>query len=159
MEFEWNESLSIDKGVIDEDHRFLILKISELLDSIHRRDQKQIILEKLKVIKLFATEHFRREEKLQQAVGFPDHDKHKGIHANLIDLLMFNTKRILIDYSSNDSGESIERRFQAIEKFMHKWLIQHIQIQDMKMKPYVSAMRERADTMSPLMNFLTKLVS
>lgn len=159
MKFEWNDSLSIDGGVIDEDHKFLIVKIFELLDCVRQKEEKELILDKLNVIRIFAKEHFRREEALQQAAGFDDHERHKGCHSNLLDMLMFNTRRILIDYSCNDNGESMERRLQAIEKFMYKWLIQHIQVEDTRMKPYVSAMRERAGKMSPLMKFVHKLVA
>ncbi len=158
MIIEWNDQLAIDNSIIDEDHKFLIAKITGLLDSIHRGDEKDAILRQLHVIKLFSEEHFKREEELQKAARFPDAERHKAIHVNLLDVLIFNIKRMMVDYSVNDGGESVARRLQAIEKFLYKWLINHIQVEDAKMKPFVAEMRERAAKMSPLRGFIHKLV-
>ncbi len=148
----------IDNDVIDEDHKILIKMIGELLDSVHNSEEKDVVVHKLNVLRMFALQHFNREEKLQESAGFPDCEKHKSVHTILMDELIFNIKKIISEYSSVDNSETIKTRYLAIEKFMNKWLIMHIMVEDTNMKPYVEAMRKKAATMSPLKSYFKKLV-
>ncbi len=158
MTIAWNDSLIIDNGVIDEDHKVLIKLIGEVLDAVHNSEEKDVIVHKLNVIRMFALQHFSREEKLQESAGFPDCEKHKSVHSILMDELIFNIKKIISGYSSMDGADEVRVRYQAIEKFMNKWLIMHIMVEDTNMKPYVEAMRKKAATMSPLKSYLKRLV-
>ncbi|MEI8397444.1 MAG: hemerythrin domain-containing protein, partial [Rhodospirillaceae bacterium] len=82
----------------------------------------------------YADVHFRREEELQRAIGFPYHDAHKMAHKDLLKDLRLVGGNLLRNYSEKQHGE-----FSA---FLRHWLIDHVQEVDVRMKPYVDDMRK-----------------
>lgn len=148
MIIAWKNSFSIDEGVIDADHIFLIELMNDILGMIANKAAAVSVADKLINLKLFAEQHFKREEALQIAAEYPDHDLHVSLHKELIDDLVNNIRHL--SENSRFSDENNGQYLKDAKRFMTRWLISHIINEDAKMKPYVSAMRWKADSMQPI---------
>ena len=71
MKIQWRDALCIDNGPIDADHKHLIGLINELLDLKAHSSRDEKFIEILNKLKAYTVVHFRREEELQKAAGFP----------------------------------------------------------------------------------------
>ncbi len=135
-QLHWTEAMSVGVGALDSDHRCMV-RIINLLDGITKRDEaRRTILTVLDTLKLYGRFHFRREEKVMQAVGFPGAAFHSAEHqgfARYIDAL----RRRYADTSD-------PKLAQELLQYLGGWLQHHILIQDMAYKPYVTD-REEAD--------------
>ena len=104
----------------------------------------------LKALSKFSKAHFQREEMLQRACGFPEASPHKEHHTRLInDLNAFIHSLSRMEHGKLDAA-TVTERLRDTKRFMTHWLIAHILGEDMKLKPYVLAMRDKGCTMPPL---------
>ncbi len=144
---KWRDKLSIDNGIIDDDHRHLI----EIINKFHFRATEvtfssvEQLIDILDELKYYAETHFRREEELQKIAGYPYQDAHRQTHAHLI-LQLEN----LTAETAQASGSYIGAMTDKIAVFLHDWLINHVVKGDVQMKPFIAKMRSHAATMGRL---------
>ena len=146
----WKDSFSVDGGVIDADHKFLISIANQILELILHDAPSVSIVQKLASLKMFAEKHFDREKELQQLVCFPEHASHMELHKKLMDDLAVAIEQISSIAQGQSGEEGAVERFNNTKRFINRWLLAHIITEDKKMKPYVDAMRQRSDSMVPL---------
>jgi hemerythrin len=75
--------MTIDNGVLDEDHRSLIglvNQIQEIQPGLMMRSELRLVLTRLHA---YAKFHFEREEHLQIAIGFPYAAAHNQGHRSI----------------------------------------------------------------------------
>src|SRR6266545_3261240 len=73
LPIRWRREMSVDNGIIDDDHRHLIDIINSF--SYHRargRADLPHAMDCLNALKFYANTHFAREERLQLMVGYPE---------------------------------------------------------------------------------------
>lgn len=109
---EWNESYSVGDEKMDDQHKGLI----ELINLLDHEDMTGIALERLKS---HVTEHFRDEERLLEAAGYPDLDERKSQHRDLEDWLAQAHR----DYVTGSRPNSLREDVQA---YLRTWLTDHI---------------------------------
>ena len=144
MPIEWRTEMTVDNGIIDDDHKFLIKTINTFETVINKKMDYLIVNKGLKLLKHYTIVHFQREEELQLHAQYLYYDAHIKEHKDLIKKL----DTIIIKYEKN---ETINSKF--IMEFLKDWLIEHIINSDLRMKPYVSKMRSVILTNSkPLKN-------
>ncbi len=144
--------MSVDGGVIDEDHKILISYINDFLSmsdlynncsedfrscdkSSHLPCGQELSCDKknskiLASLKFYTTSHFKREEKLQKEIGFPIQ---ANAHENLIKELNNMIKTL---ETSDASSEDFLDTLNGMGNFFNGWLIDHIIKEDLKMRPY-----------------------
>jgi len=87
MTIQWREKMTIDDGVIDQDHKHLI----DIINRFEKTAQDGLTLneglEILFALKFYASTHFKREEQLQRLIDFPFFEAHKREHEELIEKL------------------------------------------------------------------------
>jgi len=146
MSIVWRDRMSIDGGLIDNDHRYLIGLVNEV-DSVRPSpampEQLAAILARLDA---YARIHFEREERLQAAAGFPYASAHHRRHADLARQL---------DAMRAECGKAVAPQemltFQnRLGDFLHQWLVDHIVKADILMKPFVAKMQLHAGGIPPL---------
>ncbi len=141
----WNDKLSIDCEVIDNDHRLLIDIINVFLERAGNFKTSDEAMEVLEKLDRYAQKQFTREEELQRLAKFPERDKHFNEHVKLrkrLSSLMIETRPT--------SGSYVNTMGEKISEFLRYWLFEHIMVSDRKMRPYVKSMATFAAHMPAL---------
>jgi hemerythrin-like metal-binding protein len=124
----WDESLSVDAGEIDEDHRRLIDLFNILSHSVAEGDTPEYIEAVLEELISCTIWHFRHEERLMLMYKYDALEEHKDEHHELID----NVRELQQKFHKENkvlTNEDIE--------YLEDWLIQHILGQDMRLGYYL----------------------
>lgn len=143
---KWNDKLSVDHGLIDKDHHFLIKIINNFREQVGHFNSSDEAMEILKALKFYSKKHFGREEELQRVAKFPYREAHHNEHMHLImklEKLMEETQDASGDYLNTVMGEKIG-------EFLHDWLIDHVLYSDLRMKPHVEHMKELSKKLGEL---------
>jgi hemerythrin len=124
----WDESLSVDGGEIDEDHRRLVDLFNILSRSVEEGDAAEYIDAVLEELVSCTIWHFRHEERLMLMYKYDGIEAHKDEHNDLIDSVRelqqkFHKENRLL------TNEDIE--------YLEDWLTQHILGQDMRLGFYL----------------------
>ena len=77
---QWTEDLSVGIKEIDEQHKELIKRISDLVDSVRHKACKYKIGDVIKFLEDYIVDHFGREEKLMEKYGYAGRDAHRAQH-------------------------------------------------------------------------------
>jgi hemerythrin len=146
MAIVWRAEMSIDGGVIDDDHKCLIGLVNDV-DLIASGPTMQLELS-LVLAKLdaYARHHFEREERLQIATGFTFAQAHNKRHRSLMREL--DTMRA--KPAENWGSRRMDEFRLDLSDFLYHWLSDHILKVDRLMKPFVSEMRQLSRGSVPL---------
>jgi hemerythrin-like metal-binding protein len=137
---QWRDTMSVDRGVIDEDHQHLI-DIINRFGSYTARGEPDVAgaLGILNALKFYAENHFAREERLQRLVGYPEHrlqhDEHQRLMATLDEI-------IARAVSAPGPGPSDVPG--QLGLLLRRWLLDHVIKLDLRMKPYAELIRRQS---------------
>lgn len=76
----WRNEMATGVEEIDNQHRDLLRRVEELLSACRERRMQEEVARLLWFLKRYVRKHFRDEEKLQLATGFPGYPAHKAQH-------------------------------------------------------------------------------
>ena len=141
----WSDKLRIDDGVIDNDHKYLIELSNEFVKNGRQFDSKDQAQKLINNLLYYTSTHFRREEKIQKQIGFPNIIEHKNEHLELENKLRKINDMIRDAESSDLNLISIE-----VTKLFRKWLIKHILKHDMLMREYAEEIRSVSTDIAPI---------
>lgn len=136
MGLQWREQLSVGNDLIDNDHRHLIGIIDKANASLQAMSRAGL-LAALDQLHKYSKVHFSLEEKIAEAVGFPDV---KQLHTSHDDLLQ-NLGRLAEEIGEQWDAPAAEH----FGKFLRDWLINHVIKEDMLLKPYLKKFSPRFD--------------
>lgn len=139
MATPWNETLSIGVPIIDQDHKTLLGLINDF-EQLTAKGRHAMFEDAFKKVLSFAKEHFVREERIQRGIGFPEQASHAELHRQ------FGTQAAHL-FVRLIGEKNIERRNAVggeIAEFLNSWLVDHIQVQDTRMRPHVAARKPKA---------------
>ena len=126
----WRPQLSVGQPSIDADHKHLIVYLNELDAAISApvfsAPKAGIILIRLLE---YTQEHFAREERLMQQVGYPKFEEHARQHRDAV--------RALTELSNAFSCEPGLPAVKKLYSFTANWLVHHIIMQDTQLTPYI----------------------
>jgi hemerythrin-like metal-binding domain len=114
---EWHDSYSVGIEAIDNDHKKLLNLINQLQTAAHYQTDPQYEREAFDALVDYTKTHFKREEELMEANGYPTYAAHKGEHEAMI----AQVNEMLQRYQAKPH-ETIEEAVQ----FLKKWLVGHI---------------------------------
>lgn len=118
--FEWDSSMRIDGGPIDEQHKHLLKIANEIMSmNGHNLDVdklKSLIIELYDYVK----HHFEDEEKLMEKIGYPNLEEHKRLHSEIIDDMNFHLT----------NPKDIKAILVNFRRLVTRWLIDHILKED-----------------------------
>ena len=130
MEYiSWDKSFETGVKVIDDDHKELVRMINNLHSGLVSGlgiSQMTFILNDLIQ---YTGVHFKREETLMEKHLYPEFDKHKAEHTDLVGSV--------IDFQEQLKAG---RKFFSIElmQFLKNWLVDHILKTDMKLGSFLA---------------------
>ncbi|MBT3536894.1 MAG: bacteriohemerythrin [Rhodospirillaceae bacterium] len=123
----WDESLRVGIDVLDKDHQVLISLLNQVRQhSVGDEDMDEIISKLI----AYTHDHFRREEAIMAVCGYPDLERHRGIHRDLTDRVSK-----LADAWRNTRAPETRRRLRI---FLRQWLTNHIMGTDADIAVYAS---------------------
>lgn len=131
MGVEWNQSLSVGVKEVDNQHKELFKRVSDLLDALSQGKGRQEVGNLIKFLADYTVTHFRDEEALMAKHNYPGLDEQKKEHAQLI----------------KDLGE-LKKEFEAvgpsltllmqIQRKAVDWLTNHISKSDKKIGEFLN---------------------
>ena len=124
----WDDTLSVDGGEIDEDHRRLVDLFNILSRSVTEGDAAEYIEAVLEELISCTIWHFRHEERLMLMYKYDGIEEHKDEHNDLIDSVRELQQKFRKEGKLLTS-EDIE--------YLEDWLTQHILGQDMRLGFYL----------------------
>jgi len=128
--FTWEDSFSVNIGVIDMQHKKLVSMVNELHQAMVEGSGKDKLGQILSDLINYTRDHFATEERLMQMHAYPDFLAHKSEHERLTEKVMDLQRR----FRSNEAGLSIE-----VMEFLRDWLVKHIMGCDKKYSPFLNA--------------------
>ncbi|MGB0683726.1 MAG: bacteriohemerythrin [Magnetovibrionaceae bacterium] len=136
MPIIWRDAMSVDHGVIDDDHKVLVKKVNEFEALISGDFTQKQLMKVLLDLKSYTESHFAREEQMMDKVGFMGASEHRALHRCLIEELNDQARPFL---TGEPSQEMMEVYAEGIAQFLRHWLVDHIIKQDLQMKPLFQA--------------------
>jgi hemerythrin-like metal-binding protein len=143
----WRTGMSVDGGVIDDDHRHLIDIVNSF--SVHRAQGPAALPQALKcldALQFYAQTHFEREERLQRQVAYPERRMHRAEHEELSDTLVAISWRAQRTLTADDASGVVA----DLATLLRRWLLNHIIVGDLGMKPYAAALKSYGLGLPPL---------
>ena len=128
--FEWETQYSVDIRQIDNEHKYLIGLLNELLNAMNQGRGKDILGYLFEELLDYTKYHFSTEERLMSIHGYPDYTHHKKEHNEL-------TKQVLTIKEQFDNGQT--NISIVTYNFLKEWLKKHILGTDMKFGPFLKS--------------------
>ena len=122
MTIEWDERLGTGIGVIDLEHRMMVMLVRKLDLAIARRMPKSLVLRTFDELIELTRFHFVSEENLMQEINFPEVGPHMKVHSHLVSQLHVIAGRI-------NGGREPPRK--ALDD-LWSWLLDHATHMDAK---------------------------
>ncbi len=139
---QWSSDLVIDNGIIDSDHQYLIKLSNEFIlieKELKSPGQAHDLINNLHE---YASVHFRREERLQELIGFPSGALHMQEHRELESSLT-DIKKLLRDPQNCNLGLISAK----VAELLSEWLIVHILEHDIAMRDHADKIKEASKSM------------
>lgn len=119
----WDDSLSVNVGEIDQQHKMLVAMINELNDAMRMGKGKDVIGKIINSLFGYTATHFKTEEKYFAQFGYPDTDNHKKEHAAFVQKVM--------DFKDGFEKKKLSLTIEVMD-FLSNWLKNHIKTTDKK---------------------------
>lgn len=127
----WTPDLSVGHDVLDEHHQTLFRLLAELDEGLlvpRDRDWLQAISRDLAA---YTDYHFRTEEELLEAAGYPFLQFHRASHQAIAMRMHALLERL--------AEPAQETALAELRDFVADWLSHHIEIEDFEYKPFLAA--------------------
>ena len=129
---DWDPALETGMEQIDRQHQALFGQLRALLDCL----KSGRIRETFKFMVDSAVEHFKTEEDLHQATGYPRADEHSASHSRFV----VNLRTLEREFADREHG--LANLAQTAE-FLLAWLKKHIQQRDRDFADYFHPLHRR----------------
>ncbi|MBN2752676.1 MAG: bacteriohemerythrin [Rhodospirillaceae bacterium] len=128
---QWSSRFELGIPFIDADHKVLVDLLNRMNDASRSDGDLADIGETLSALVDYTHYHFAREERAQFAAHYPDIREHRVQHAALAN----QAKDLFETFRKNSSHVEVG----DILDFLSDWLMDHILLHDMAIKPYLLA--------------------
>ena len=116
---QWDDSLSVGIDLIDEQHKMMIQRISDLSNAVERYQAGPMVMRTLDFLIEYTDFHFSTEERNMVKFGYPGLDHHRGQHEEF----KVTLGNLLEDFDEEGGTMSLAS---AIKTFLFDWLVKHI---------------------------------
>lgn len=133
MPIFWRDKMSVQNALIDRDHRYLICLINTVELALREPEDRQPINNALMQLRDYTREHFRNEEQIQAAIGFPTRTEHRKLHESLTSSL----EDLIARAQTEGDPATQQERNAALITLLRDWLLHHVLQEDLLMAPYL----------------------
>jgi len=164
MALKWRKQMSVGNTLIDDEHRYLFCLINTIELATRTDDAHDILATTLDQLVEYTKTHFDIEEQIQLKIKYPGLEQHKKEHKKIMTDLHEVKKKldsILSTKKSTNSTAAVPQKdisdseieqllednpdaqfdesdLTPLVKLMRRWIIEHVLVSDMKMKPYLA---------------------
>lgn len=135
---QWDDTLAVGVGLIDDQHRQLIGKLNDLARAVEEHQGPTAVATTLSFLSDYTEFHFREEEGHMAAQGWPGLAEHKVLHEEFRTVL----RSMDIDFETDGASEFLAEQ---VNTFLITWLAKHIQQVDRQFGQYL---QEKGVTLS-----------
>ena len=121
--FQWSDKLDIGVKPMNDEHQVLLSIMNKLYDQNQASKSHAQLKLTVEELENYTLKHFKDEEAYMDSIGFPDADKHKIIHTQLLKRFGDQKAKFL------QGGGAVHEGF---FQFLKLWLSAHIQGIDIK---------------------------
>jgi hemerythrin len=146
MAIQWRKALSIDGGVIDQDHRFLLKLINDYEALMEREFDQVAIIKVLQSLRYYTVYHFVREEAAQKGGKYADAELHAAEHRRLVSYVDQAIAMLEADSVHQKTREVKDE----VARLLKNWLLDHIIKWDIPMRPFVKQMNTITNQYTPI---------
>ena len=125
---QWNDQISVNNFEIDNQHKYLIQLVNNLIMNSNAKVNSAIIGESLQNLLIFTREHFRDEEILLAKHNYPKFEEHKKEHKKFVKIIAGFCKDVL----HRKSTVTVE-----MISFLVDWFLNHTSVNDQDYKCYI----------------------
>lgn len=125
----WSSKYSVGIGIIDEQHKRIILMINKIIKEKDANTGSEVISELITRMMQYAREHFKTEENLLIEHGYPYFEEHKSEH------MAYHKKAVAFTVATPMGIEDVPEK---MKDFLITWWENHILVEDMKYKDFFS---------------------
>lgn len=126
----WDGSLNTGHSVIDSQHERLVGLINRLAAAWDSPEREGAVMQAITDMYLYANEHFREEEALMAATGYPGLAAHQALHREFVERAHSFTDASLADSAPIDD----------MLGYLTEWLRQHITHEDTRIARHVAGL-------------------
>jgi hemerythrin-like metal-binding protein len=127
----WSSRFELGVPFIDADHRILVDLLNRMHDASRADGDLTDIGGILSALVDYTRYHFAREERAQAAAKYPDIEEHRLQHARLTG----EARRLFAAFRGDPTSVEVG----GVVDFLSDWLMDHILLHDMAIKPYLLA--------------------
>jgi len=131
---EWAPNMSVGVDRLDEDHKILVQCLNDVIDAVENSEDVFVIDTVFTKLADYTDFHFRREEEVMAACGYPGLESHRSVHEKLKARLEECRKQFALSPTSDLTAE--------MRDFLATWLREHIMGTD---KDYAAAVEGREE--------------
>lgn len=143
----WDDNLSVEVEIIDEDHKGLFVLINAIETALNGDSGSMSIVAAIDSLNEYAVDHFKREEMLMVLCGYSGQDRHESEHEQFREVVASLRKLHYVCPEMVSVSGTVQ--------YMNKWLVQHIAGSD---KLYVDQMKEHKQLVDIVStNFINRL--
>lgn len=124
---EWTNVLSVGIKVIDDEHKFLLSILNDLVRSLEASNPKPIIMRAIEELVGFTNYHFEHEEELMTTFRYPDFVDHKKQHTDFV--------AKLLEFEKDVAGGA--RTLPGLAKFVHDFIMGHFMRTDQELGAFL----------------------
>ena len=128
---EWDDSLSIGIELIDEQHKMLIQRLSDLSNAVEMKQGEMEVTKTLDFMIEYTDFHFSSEEKHMAEQNYPGLDEQKRLHEEFKKTL----SGIVAEYREDGPTRELTT---AVNTLLVNWLINHIKGVDHKFAEFLN---------------------
>ena len=129
---EWSPRLSVKVKKFDDQHKKLVDLVNQLHDAMKAGQGNAALGTTLQSLISYTATHFKDEEQMMQANGYPELAKHKAEHEKLVTQVLDLQKKF-----QEQAGGGILTM--TVMSFLKDWLVNHIQGVDQKYGVFLNA--------------------
>lgn len=127
---QWDESLAIGVGLIDEQHREWIQKLNDVSTAMHSSVGTKRFVETLEFLRDYTRFHFETEERCMSEHKYPELDDHRKRHQELTQTLT----RLEEDLDEEGITPALT---EAVNTLLGNWLVLHIREVDQRFSSFL----------------------
>ena len=129
---QWNTTMAVGVGLIDDQHKELFARIDSFHDAIKTGYGRDEVLNVMAFMQDYTVTHFTAEEGLQRKHNYPKYFEHKKLH----DAFVKDINAMKTDIETN--GVTVATGpMMAIT--LSNWLLSHINVHDKALGQYLQS--------------------
>ncbi len=125
---KWQRAFMTGITKVDEEHKILVDLLSKLETAAAGAQSEEVLAMVLRNLVEYVKFHFKSEEDVMRKIGFPDLQRHKMLHKDLVN----EVAAILLDLKKDRLWTVPE-----LAAFLQHWLVDHILGEDLKIGRYL----------------------